>query len=363
MTPLPPAPRGRGAARDVPNRFEALRFEVDREAEPDAYLDPESGEPLPPRVPTRFFRDESQSVISHNHSPDLSFDLSLNPYRGCEHGCAYCYARPYHEFLGFSAGLDFESKIMVKPDAPELLRAEISRPSHKPGNLAMSGVTDPYQPVERRLRLTRRCLEVLCEFRHPVGAITKNHLVARDADLYAELASHGAAVAMVSVTTLDSDLARDLEPRASSPRQRLAAVAALAAAGVPTGVSVAPVIPGLTDHEIPSILEAAAAAGAQFATYGVLRLPYAVEDIFKEWLERHRPGAAAKVLDRLRSLRGGHALNDSTFGQRFRGTGIWATHLAALFQSASRRHGIGLRAPAVSTAAFRRRLRDQPELF
>ena len=238
--------RGRGISASPGNRFERVSVEEDldaleelRRADPDFVL---------PAPKTQFFKDDSQSVISKNASPDIGFSASLNPYRGCEHGCAYCYARPYHEYLGFDAGLDFETKIMVKPRAAELLADELGRRSWKPEVLACSGVTDCYQPVERKLRMTRACLEVLAEFRNPVAMITKNHLITRDADLLAERASHQAATAVISVTTLDAELARLMEPRASSPKFRLAAVRELVAAGIPTGVSLAPVIPGLNEH-------------------------------------------------------------------------------------------------------------------
>ncbi|HYR59329.1 MAG TPA: radical SAM protein, partial [Chthoniobacteraceae bacterium] len=241
------APRGRGAGFNPPNRFEAQRIEL----EPDALLD-DDGRPLPLR--TQFFRDNAQSIIAWNDSPDVGFDAGVSPYRGCEHGCAYCFARPYHEYLGFSAGLDFESKIMVKLRAPELLREALSKKSWKPQPIAMSGATDVYQPIERRLGLTRACLAVLAEFRNPVAMITKNHLITRDADLLAELAKYRAASVSISITTLDGELAKTLEPRASTPARRLAAVRELSAAGVPVCVLTAPLIPGLTDHELPALL-------------------------------------------------------------------------------------------------------------
>src|SRR3989442_1368528 len=271
---------GRGADANPKNRFEALEYVP----EPDGDCD---DEPRPLR--TQFFRDGSQSIISYNNSPDVGFAASVNPYRGCEHGCAYCYARPTHEYLGFSAGLDFESKIMVKEDAPELLRRELASPKWKPQVIAMSGVTDCYQPVERKLKLTRRCLEVLAEFRNPVGIVTKNHLVTRDVDVLAELARHKAAAVFVSVTTLDPDLRKVMEPRTSPPASRLSAIETLTKAGIPVGVMVAPVIPGLTDHEIPAIIAAAAKAGAQFAGRVIVRLPYAVAPLFESWLARHFP--------------------------------------------------------------------------
>lgn len=264
-----------------------------------------------------------------------------------------CYARPTHEYLGFSAGLDFETRILVKEDAPDLLRRELTAPSWEPKYLALSGVTDPYQPVERRLRITRRCLEVLAELRHPVGVITKNRLVTRDLDLLAELARHRAAAVSLSVTTLDAELAARMEPRASHPRDRLKAIAEVAAAGVPVSVMVAPIIPGLNDHEIPAILEAAAAAGATGAGWVFLRLPGAVAGLFERWLDEHYPERKEKVLNRLRSLRGGR-LNDPRFGSRMRGEGTWAEQIAALFAGARRRYGLDGPRPELSAAAFRR---------
>src|SRR5579864_567482 len=250
MQPIHPTIKGRGAADNPGNRFERLHVEPDLEASP------EDDESSPPQ--TVYLRDSSRSIIVANDSPDVGFTHSINPYRGCSHGCIYCYARPTHEYLGFSAGLDFETKIMVKADAPQLLRQELGSPKWEPRTLSISGVTDCYQPVERKLQLTRRCLQVLVEFRNPVGMITKNHLITRDIDLLGELASIGAAVVMVSVTTLDAELARRMEPRTSAPARRLAAIEALAAAGIPVGVMVAPIIPGLTDHETASILKSAA---------------------------------------------------------------------------------------------------------
>src|SRR5271169_3749186 len=249
---------GRGAASNPANRFEKLHLEADPDTEAEAQSSPA----------TQFLKDKTVSILSHNDSPD----------RGCEHGCIYCYARPTHEFLGLSAGLDFERKILVKEDAPALLRKALASPKWQPRVIAMSGVTDCYQPVERRLKLTRGCLEVLAECRQPVGIITKNFLVTRDSDLLQELARHQAVSVTISVTTLEADLARVMEPRTSMPKQRLAAIAALARAGVPVGVNVAPIIPGLTDHEILRIVQAATDAGAKFAGHTVVRLPYAVKD-------------------------------------------------------------------------------------
>ncbi len=343
---------GRGAADNPGNRFEHA-----------AYV-PEPEDPgLDPTAPaTQFFKDYSRSIIATNDSPDVGFEASINPYRGCEHGCVYCYARPTHEYLGLSAGLDFETKIFVKYDAPELLRRELMSAKWQPKPLGVSGVTDAYQPVERRLQLTRRCLEVLVEFRNPAVVITKNHLVTRDLDLLSKLAQHDAAALFLSITSLDNDLARVLEPRASQPQGRLDAIAEAARAGVPAGVLVAPVIPGLNDHEIPAILTAAVAAGARFAGYVVLRLPYAVAGLFENWLAQHFPEKKDKILGRIRDLRGGK-LNDSRFGSRMRGEGILAQTISEFFKLARRKAGIIGRAPQLSTTSFQRPGETQALLF
>jgi DNA repair photolyase len=345
------APRGRGCAIQPPNRFERLSISLDEDVAADQ-----------PGPRTRFLCDAARSIISRNDSPDIPFGASINAYRGCEHGCAYCYARPYHEYLGFSSGLDFESQILVKTEAPALLRAELMSPKWTPQALAMSGVTDCYQPIERKLEITRGCLAVLAEFRNPVGIVTKNHLVTRDIDHLSALAAHRAARVYLSLTTLDSDLSSRLEPRASRPTHRLAAIRELAAAGIPTGVLVAPVIPGLNEHEIPAIIEAAAEAGARHASYTVLRLPYAVKDIFQSWLETHFPDRVERVLNRVRDLRGGK-LNVSTFGERFRGSGLFADEIANLFGISARRAGLTRERTSLSVAAFRRPGPAQMELF
>jgi DNA repair photolyase len=336
--------RPRGSHSNPPNRFESLRYVASAEERAaEAERNPE----------TRLLSDPSRTIVATNQSPDVGFDASVNPYRGCEHACCYCYARPTHEYLGFSAGLDFETRILVKERAPELLRQRLSAKSWKPQVVALSGVTDPYQPAERRLELTRRCLAVLAEFRNPVAIITKGFLVTRDADLLAELARFDAASVAVSITTLDPELQRRMEPFASPPGKRLAAIERLAAAGVPVGVMVAPVVPGLTDHEAPKILEAAAAAGARFAGRVVLRLPHGVAELFEAWLALHYPERRDKVMSRIRALRGGGTY-DARFGVRQRGTGLWADELAALFELARRRAGIAERGPTLSTAHFRR---------
>jgi DNA repair photolyase len=344
----------RGTSLNPPGRFELINIEPD----PDSDLDPSEE---PPRR-TLFLRDQSVGVISRNDSPDIPFRVSLNPYRGCEHGCAYCYARPTHEYLGYSAGLDFESRILVKERAPELLREELSAPHWKPQWLALSGVTDPYQPVERKLGLTRRCLEVLAEMRHPVGLVTKNAMVTRDIDLLADLARHGAVHVSISLTTLDPELRRVLEPRTSPTAARLEAISTLAAAGIPTGVLTAPVIPGINDHEVPSLLKAARDAGASYASYTLLRLPLGVKEIFADWVSRHFPDRRDKVMHQLEAMRGGQ-LNDPRFGTRFRGEGRFAQGMSDLFRTVRRRMGLADSGPDLSTTAFRRPGGTQLGLF
>jgi DNA repair photolyase len=356
--PPSPAIHGRSASWNPANRFEKLH--VDLGDIDVVQVDPTDDEEKP-RPQTQFFRDGTKTIIARNNSPDVGFETSLNPYRGCEHGCIYCFARPTHEYLGLSAGLDFESKIMVKMDAPKLLEAELASPKWQPQVLVMSGVTDPYQPIERKLRITRGCLEVLAKFRNPVAIITKNRLVTRDIDLLSELAGYGAAAVNVSVTSLDPSVQRVLEPRTSSPAARLETVAALRAAGIPVGIMVAPIIPGLTDHEVPRIVEACARAGAQFAGYTIVRLPWAIAPLFEHWLDEHFPEKKAKVLDRIRHIRGGAKLNDARWGTRIRGEGVFAEQIRSMFEVSCRRAGIGTR-PQLSASAFRRS-REQLDLF
>ena len=334
--------RGRGATYNPPNRFEPIHFEPDGERTPDD-----------PGPRTLFLRDASRSIVATNDSPDVGFDSSVNPYRGCEHGWVYCYARPSHEYLGMSAGLDFESKIMVKENAPELLRERLESKRWKPQTLALSGVTDPYQPIERRLRLTRGCLEVLAEFRNPALVVTKSFLVTRDVDVLAELAIHEAALVLVSLTTLDGHLHRVMEPRAAAPERRLEAIRRVSAVGIPVGVLTAPIIPGLNDHEIPALLEAAAEAGATVASYVPLRLPFAVAPLFESWLGEHFPGRKGKVLNKIREMRGGR-LNDPRLISRMRGTGALADQLDHLFKVSKRKAGLDKPFPSLSAASFRR---------
>ncbi|MEY2438981.1 MAG: hypothetical protein QOI34_366 [Verrucomicrobiota bacterium] len=346
--PPSPAIQGRGASWSPANRFEKLHVDL---GDIDVVQEEHDADERPQRQ-TQFFRDATKTIIARNQSPDVGFETSVNPYRGCEHGCIYCFARPTHEYLGFSAGLDFESKIMVKTDAADLLEAELSSPKWKPQVLVMSGVTDPYQPVERKLRITRGCLEVLTKFRNPVAIITKNRLVTRDIDLLGELASHHASAVNVSVTSLDPNVQRVLEPRTSSPQARLEAVSMLRAAGIPVGVMVAPVIPGLTDHEVPKILEACAQAGAGFAGYTIVRLPWAIAPLFEHWLDEHFPEKKQKILQRIRDIRGGTKLNDARWGSRISGEGIYAEQIRSMFEVACHRAGMNER-PTLSTASFR----------
>jgi len=332
----------RGTDQNPTNRFENV----------DRVMVEEGDDTAIPSPRTQLIPDRTRTILSQNNSPDVGFEVSLNPYRGCEHGCIYCYARPTHEYLGYSAGLDFETKILVKERAPELLRQTLAAPGWTPKVVSISGVTDPYQPVERKLGLTRRCLEVFAEFRNPLFIVTKNALVTRDLDYLTVLAEHDAAAVFVSVTTLDYDLAGVMEPRTSRPGRRLEAIKTLAQCGIPVGVFMAPVIPGLTDHEIPAVLEKAREAGARFAGYVPIRLPYGLKELFENWLETHFPARKEKVLSRIREVRGGR-LNDSSFSTRMRGEGVMADSLRALFQVTKKRLGFE-KLPELSCSAFQR---------
>lgn len=355
-----PAPHGRGAAVQPDNPYLSAQRVDDLEhvADDQEYL--ASLE----RPATEYLDDASQSIVATNDSPDISFRYSVNPYRGCAHGCSYCYARPGHEYLGFSAGIDFETKVLVKRRAPELFREFLARPTWKPELIVFSGVTDCYQPVERELRLTRGCLEVAAECRQPVGIITKNALVTRDLDVLRQLAAHRAVQVAVSVTTLDQTLARVLEPRTSSPAARLRAISELSAAGVPTIVMTAPIIPGLNDHEVPAILAAAREAGACSASYTLVRLPSTVREVFLDWLHRHRPHQAAKVESFIRSTRDGK-LNNSTWGERQRGQGAIAEQIAQTFKVFTKKHGLDERLGPLNYEDFRppRPVNGQLNLF
>ncbi len=340
--PVPdPWRRGRGVAANPASRFEARTSTWDPDFDP-------AQDPNPRTV---YLDDDTRSILSKNDSEDIPFAFGINPYRGCEHGCSYCYARTYHEHLGMSAGLDFETRIMVKRRAPQLLREALSARSWTPQPIGMSGATDCYQPVERKLQLTRGCLEVLAEFANPLQLITKNALVVRDVDLLARLAGDGCISAAISLTTLKPELSRAMEPRASDPAARLEAVRRLRAAGVPVGVMLAPLIPGLTDEEIPALLAAAAQVGASFASFQVLRLPLGVADLFASWLREHHPGRADVVLGRVASLHGG--ASNAAPGKRNAGEGPWAQQIAQLFAVHARRHGLDRPWPVLRTDAFR----------
>ena len=349
----PPARRGRAAATNPPTRFDG-RFVV----EDFAALDEERRR----RVETLYLKDTSRTILARNDSPDIPFTYSLNPYRGCEHGCIYCYARPSHEYLSFSAGLDFETRILVKERAPELLARAFRRPSWTPQVVSLSGNTDPYQPVERRLELTRRCLAVFLRHRNPVAIVTKNALVLRDLDLLRGLAALDLVRVMVSVTSLRDEITAAMEPRTARPARRLQVIERLAEAGVPVGVLVAPVVPGLTDEEMPAILEAVAARGATTAGYVVLRLPGPVKPLFLNWLERSFPDRAGRVVRRLESLRG-ETLTDNRYFDRMRGEGRWAELFRDLFHICLRRHGLDRPVSSLSIARFRRLPNGQMGLF
>lgn len=343
------AARGRGAGLSPGNRFEGVRLHVLGEALDQAAREHPDGR----QVPTETFAERTRTVINRVDSDDLGFHWTLNPYRGCEHGCVYCYARPTHEALGFSCGLDFETKIVVKRDAPALLRRELGRPSWRGEPIMMSGVTDPYQPIEARLRITRGCLEVMAECAQPVSLVTKNRLVTRDIDLLARLADSDAAAVAISVTTLDNRLAAAMEPRASAPADRLSAIRELSQAGVPVMVMAAPVIPGLNDRELPAILQAASEAGASCAGSVLLRLPHQVKDVFLDWLKRRRPEHAARVESLIRQARGGR-LNDPRPGVRMKGEGERAAQIRRTVKVFARRFGLSCEAPRLSSGQFQR---------
>jgi DNA repair photolyase len=334
--------QGRGAAYNPGNRFEKLQIDE---------LSDEMEKPREGSVPTVFYNDSSRSILAKNDSPDVPFTYSVNPYRGCEHGCIYCYARPTHEYLGFSAGLDFESKILVKMDAPKLLEEALQHPSFEPQVIAMSGNTDCYQPVERKLKLTRGCLEVFLKYRNPVGIITKNALVLRDVDIFRKMVSYDLISVTLSITSLDPALISRMEPRTSTPQKRLEAIRILADAGIPVGVNAAPLIPGLTDSELPEILKQASEHGASYANYILVRLPYAVKDLFVEWVQREFPERAGKILNRIRDLRGGN-LSDPRFHSRMTGEGEMAKNLSDLFDMTCKKYRLNEKDFEQSTAHF-----------
>jgi DNA repair photolyase len=338
---------GRGTTLNTVNRFDSQKIVM------EPYDGEEFEEGERPLLRTEFLKDSSKSIVAENDSPDIPFRYSINPYRGCEHGCAYCYARPTHEYLGHSAGLDFESKIYVKQEAPKLLREKFMSRSWKGEQITISGNTDCYQPVERRFKLTRACLEVMAEFRNPVSMITKNALVTRDIDVLSEMAAWNGAYVFISITTLDNDLCGDLEPRTSRPQARLKAVEELAKAGIPVGVNVAPVIPGLNDHEMPLILKAAREHGAVSAGYTPVRLPLAVAPLFEAWLEEKRPLRKDKVMQNIRDMRGGKN-NDANFGTRMKGQGAIAENLRQMYRISVRKLGLNQKKIELDSSLFRR---------
>jgi len=343
--------KGRGAADNPSGRFE----KIEREREEDDHVESH------PR--TVITLQQARSIISRNDSPDLPFSQSINPYQGCEHGCIYCYARPSHAYLGLSPGLDFETKLFAKENAADLLRKELSRPDYRPELISLGANTDPYQPAERKQKITRGILEVLWEFRHPVGIVTKGSLIERDLDLLAPMAAEGLVQVYVSIGTLGAEIARTLEPRAAAPYRRVETVRRLSEAGVPCGVFVAPIIPFLNDKDMESVLEAVAAAGARNASFTLLRLPWEVKDLFKGWLEQHYPLKAAHIMARIRDMRGGRE-NDPEFGSRMRGEGQYAELLRARFDVACRRLGLNVeRGYRVETAKFRPPPSAQGSLF
>lgn len=353
MNDTMPRRSGRGARRNVPNQYERLHLDLD----PGALDDEERRS-----VDTVYLRDPTQVILSENESPDVPFRHGLNPYKGCEHGCPYCFARPSHEYWGLSAGVDFETKIFVKEDAASLLSAEFQNDSWDPQVVALAGNTDPYQPVERELEITRDCLKVFLRHRNPVSIITKSGLIQRDIDVLREMATRDLVSVSVSVTSVDDRLAGKLEPRAARPSLRLQTIEALADADIPVGVLAAPLIPGLNDEEIPSILEEAADRGARYASYVLLRLPGAVESVFIDWIEDHFPDRKNRILGRIRDLRNGE-LNDSTFGRRMRGEGEWADLYRQLFHKARRDAGLLQSGPAHTTDQFRRLPGGQLSMF
>lgn len=341
----------------------STRFNLPEREEDGDWIDArETIDGAPPRLRTTVTVEKPKTILTHNRSPDIPFDRSINPYRGCEHGCIYCFARPSHAWHDLSPGLDFETRLFAKPDAATLLRAELSQPSYICRPIAFGTNTDPYQPIEREWQVMRSCLEVLAETSHPLAITTKSNRVMRDIDLLAPMAARQLARVMVSVTTLDTRIAMTLEPRAPHPERRLDAVRALSAAGVPTYVSIAPVIPAITDHEMEHILERAKQAGAVAAIFLPVRLPYEVAPLFRAWLDEHFPDRAGKVMAIIQSLRGGRD-NDPRFFKRMQGEGIWAELLRARFRKTCARLGLDGRMPPLRTDLFRRPRGPQGELF
>lgn len=349
----------RGATEnETSRRFDLPRREVDR----DWLDDRHQVDGAPPQLRTTVTVERPKTIIAHNRSPDVPFDRSINPYRGCEHGCIYCFARPSHAFHDLSPGLDFETKLFAKPSAPELLRTELAKPGYVCSPIAFGTNTDPYQPIERDWRITRACLEILAEHDHPVTITTKSDRVVRDLDLLAPMAAKGLAAVMISVTSLDPKVAMTVEPRAPHPERRLAAIATLSAAGVPVRMSISPVIPAITDHEIERLIARGAAAGACAAGFIPVRLPWEVAPLFEAWLDTHYPDRKAKVMATIASMREGKR-NDPNFFSRMRGSGPWADLLRTRFHIACRKHGLNSERDRLRTDLFRRPTGPQGELF
>jgi DNA repair photolyase len=331
------SPSGRGAGFNPPNQYERLHYVEEK---------------MDDSVETTVYRDRSETILAENDSPDVPFTYSVNPYRGCEHGCIYCYARPTHEYLGFSAGVDFESKIMVKENAPDLLAEAFEKKSWEPQTVCLSGNTDPYQPIEQHLELTRECLKVFLKYRNPVSVITKNHRITRDLDVLGELADRDLVHVRVSVTSLDREIIRKMEPRTARPEKRLDAIEALADRGVSVGINAAPIVPGLTDEELPSLLEAGAEAGADHAAYIMVRLPGAVKELFIDWLEREFPDRKKKVLNQIRSVREGE-LSETEFGKRMKGEGQLGIIIDQMYEKTCDRLGLNQSPIDLLTDQFR----------
>jgi DNA repair photolyase len=360
-TVRPEVLRGRGAVSNAVGRFEKQTRVLLDDGWDDGWR---AEDDSPPPIRTEVIVDSTRSIIAHNKSPDVSFDQSINPYRGCEHGCIYCFARPSHAYLGMSPGVDFESRLFAKPNAAALLVKELSAPGYVPRVIAMGTNTDPYQPLEKKMRITRSILEVLRDFRHPVAIVTKSPLILRDIDILSEMAKLGLAKAALSVTTLDRKLARVMEPRAGTPARRLQAIRGLTDAGIPAGVMFAPAIPALNDHEMEQVLTAATDHGARSAGYVLLRLPLEIKDLFREWLEANAPDRAKHVMALVRSMRGGKDY-DSNWNTRMTGTGPYAQMMARRFHMAVKRLGLNLPRPPLATHKFKRppRLGDQLSLL
>ena len=344
--------RGRSSAFNPQNRFEPYHIEP---------LTDDNSEDAP-SIATQFFEDTSKSILAKNDSYDISFNYSINPYRGCEHGCIYCYARQTHEYLGFSSGLDFETKIMIKKDAHKLLEAAFKSKNWKPELIVFSGNTDCYQPVERKLQITRRCLEVFLKYKNPVAIITKNSLIERDIDIISELAKMNLVHTTISITTLDPLLARKMEPRTSAPLKRINTIKMLADNKIPVGVNIAPLIPGLNDEEIPSILKEASEHGASYAAYILLRLPFSVKDLFVDWMRREYPERAHKVVNKIKEIRGGK-LNESALGKRFDGIGKTAEIIKHLFKVSCRKYHLNEQENELQHELFNSDINSQFKLF